>query len=207
MPLHYKTKEAAVKKHGQLTGEELRKALLADRNNYEAEEVEEILTAITKAQETAAAGPATPPKSKVTPGEAVQATGERTPTDPNGAIRDMLRQFDYDSLRGKSFRDYCLFVQSLVQEHKYDFEVYQVEVARRERYRGVKDSPVDTIGFRIINNRPIMKTRIPVKHALANNGRVVPFKDEDGQDLPEFETLGCQLDHNGKNGRYYLLKK
>jgi len=203
MPLHYKTKEAAVKKYGRQTGDALRKAVEADANNYTAEEVDEILQAIAKVKEINSVLPEA--IKAVTAG--LPEAGVRTDADPNGAIREKLRSFDYENLRGKAFREYCLLVQTLNREHKYDFELYHVEVAKRERYRGVKDTPVDTVGFRIINSKPINTTRIPVKHALANNGLVIPFKDEDGNDMDGFETVGCQLDHNGKNGRYYLLKK
>lgn len=210
MPLHYKTKETAVKKYGHLAGDQLQAVLGADSNNYAPEEIKEIVDAINKAL---ASGPAPAKSSDPTPATpAVPATpAKKAPlavTSPNAEIAEKLKAFDYESLRGEAFKKYCLFVQGLQMDRMYDFELFHVEVVKRERYRGVKDTPIDTVGFKIKNNRPINTTRIPVKHALQNNGRVEPYRDADGTaEETGFETIGCQLDHNGSNGRYYLLKK
>ena len=121
---------------------------------------------------------------------------------PNAAISEKLSGYDYENMIGDKFRDYCLFVQSLQLDDSYDFEQYLVEVQKKPRYRGVKDSPVDIIGFKMVNSKPINTTRIPVKMALITNGRVsIP----EGENF--FETIGSQLEHNGKNGRFFLLKK
>lgn len=201
MPLHYKTKEAAVKKYGHLVGDELVRALKADANNYTTEESDEILATIAK--EPAAPGPGATSQPK--PEQKAPAAKS---SSPNAKIADKLKDFDYNRLSGEAFKRYCLYVQSLQMDGSYDFEQYQVEVIKRQRYPGMKDSPVDTVGFKIKNSTPVNTTRIPVKFALTMNGTVVPFKDEAGNALDTgFETLGCQLDHNGAQGRYYLLKK
>lgn len=209
--LHYKVKEAAFKKYGTLQGDDLGKAVNADKNNYTEEEVAELVEHIEKTQKKYAQGP----KDKLAEEQPDTAIGDvqapanklGPPEDPNKWIRPYLKVFDYAKLTSESFKKYCMLVQSLTQEAKYDFELYHVEVIKRDRYRGVKDTPVDTVGFRMRNTTPINKTRIPVKHALSMNGRVEPFLDEQGDEIGGFETIGCQLDHNGINGRYYLLKK
>lgn len=187
MPLHYKTKEAAMKKHGELKEdpEALQKALKGDKNSYTDAEIKEILDAILN-------------PSSVTPA-AGKAAKEKRPAGPNDKILEKLQEFDYENMRGETFKDYCLFVQSLQQDTMYDFEQYLVEPIKKVRYRGVKDSPVDTIGFTIKNNKPVNTTRVPVKHALQTNGFVKEYP-EDGF----FEVLNGQFHHNG---RFFLLKK
>jgi len=201
MPLHWKTKESAVNKYKALPPDQQRAALQTDINNYSQDDIEEILAAIV----TAVMSPANQPGSSVTlPQTPTPAAG----SSPNAAVADQLSAFDYNNLRGDAFKRYCLLVQSLPIEGKYDFEVYQVEVAKQVRYRGVKDSPIDMIGFRMVNTTPIHCTRIPVKYALTNNGRVEPFRDSEGKvEGDGFEVIGSQLEHNGRHGRYYLLKK
>ncbi len=208
MALHHKTKEAAVKKYGHLEGETLNKAIGLDPANYTEEETAEILAAIEKSK-VKPPDPAASTTNMTLPAAPVSSSSLLGPPgDPNQLIRAQLQTFDYSKLTGESFKKYCLLVQSLGREDKYDFELYHVEVIRRERYRGVKDTPMDTVGFRMKNTTPINRTRIPVKHALEMNGRVESFLDEQGEPLDSgFETIGCQLDHNGVNGRYYLLKK
>lgn len=203
MPLHYKTKESAVKKYSQLPADKLRGAIEGDANNYQPEDVEEILAAIALG---ATQGSASPSKeSRTSTAEITPAAGS---VNPNAAIADKLAAFDYNRMTGEAFKKYALFVQTLPIEKAFDFEVYAVEVVKNVRYKGIKDSPVDTVGFKIKNMRPIHTTRIPVKHALVTNGRVEPFRDTEGNaEETGFEVTGCQLDHNGSNGRYYLLKK
>lgn len=187
--LHYKTKESAVKKYGHLVEdpEALKKALAEDKNNYTDEELKDLL------------------ESFITPGSAEPKAGNtgtkpaKAPkaTSPNDKIADKLKEFDYEELRGESFKKYCLLVQSLQLDQLYDFEQYQVEPIKKVRFRGVKDSPIDTIGFKIKNNKPINTTRIPVKYAISTNGKVV--EHEDG-----WELISDQFGHNG---RYFLLKR
>lgn len=184
--MHYKTKESAVKKYGHLAADPdaLRKAIAEDDNRYDEAECNEIFEAITK---PAAAGKtANPANAKV-----------KAPAGPNAELAEKLKEFDYDELRGDSFNKYCLLVQSLQTDKLYDFEQYLVEPIKKVRYRGVKDSPVDTIGFKVKNVKPVNTTRIPVKHALQTNGLL---KEVEG----EYELVNDQFSHNG---RYFLLKK
>lgn len=214
MPLHHSTKKSAVGKYAGLSDDELPGALGKDVNNYAPEEIEEIIAAIKKVPDSEIKGP----KAETNGSSAMNLTKETVATvskddirvqkKPNQKIAEQLAAFDYTKLTGEAFKKYCLFVQSLHLDGFFDFELYQVEVIKRDRYRGVKDTPVDTVGFKIRNSTPLHTTRIPVKFVLQNNGRVAPFRDEQGnEEETGFETIGCQLDHNGTNGRYYLLKK
>lgn len=183
MPLHYKTKEAAAKKHGHLVDkpDELERSLAEDKSNYNDEEIKELLQAILH---PASVDPKTDKKEP--------AAGSF-----NAKILDKLKDFDYENMRGEDFKKYCLMVQSLQLDQNYDFEQYSVEVIKKDRYRGVQGSPVDIIGFKLKNSRPLNTTRIPVKYALQTNGTVVVFDDG-------YEVINDQFSHNG---RYFLLKK
>lgn len=205
MPLHHKTKESVVKKYRHLEGDILHQALTTDSTNYTTEEIKEILEAIAKAK-LSESDCGTPGPSPQQPAAAA-APQAGIPASPNVEIAEKLKAFDYSKLTGEPFKKYCLLVQSLPIDGKYDFELYSVETIRAERYRGMKDSPVDTIGIRIKDSKPINTTRIAVKHALATNGRVQPFLDREGNaEERGFELVGSQLEHNGNYARFYLLK-
>ena len=211
MALHNKTKESALKKFGHLEGDTLLTALQNANNNYAPDEIQEIIEVVEKQRPAPGAQPGPAPKVETIAGPekpAALALSGRPIIDPNAGIRDELQAFDYGKMTGEPFKRYCLFVQSLQLEDKYDFELYSVEVVKQIRYRGVQGSPVDVVGFKLKNTTPVNRTRIPVKHALTNNGRVEPFREADGsQSETGFETIGCQLEHGSPNGRYYLLKK
>ena len=112
-------------------------------------------------------------------------------------LSSRLSKFDYNNLQGEEFFAYNELIDELDLNKSFDFEEYRVEQITKVRYKGIKDSPVDVIGIRIKDNKPIKITRIAVKHAIANNGFL---KVED--DLKTIE--GAQFTHNN---RYYLLKK
>ena len=95
-------------------------------------------------------------------------------------------------------------VSRLPVDKKFDFEVYKVEPIKSERYPGLKNTPVDVIGFRIKDNTPVKTTRIFPAHAIDNNGRL--------QVNGTLRVLiGAQWDKNGGNpnsyGLFFLLKK
>ena len=190
--MHHTQKKAAIKKFAHFSDpvEDVRAAIKTEYPDATEEDIDEILISAKEPVE------AKPPLSvdQIKPGGLSSA--------PNEKIADKLKDFDYNNLTGETFKNYCLFVQSLQLADSYDFENYQVEVMKKVRYRGVKDSPTDVIGFRLVNSKPIHTTRIPVRIALVNNGTV---QQEEGENF--FETIGSQIEHNGKNGRYYLLKK
>lgn len=191
--LHHTQKKAAIKKladHASDPVEDMKAAIKEDYPEATEEEMEEIMKG---AKETV------PEQARLTPDQ-IQPNGMRK--NHNEKIIDRLKSFDYENLIGEKFKEYCLFVQSLQLDTMYDFEQYLVEVVKKVRYRGVKDSPTDVIGFRLVNSKPIHTTRIPVKIALINNGSV---RQDEGENF--FETIGSQIEHNGKQGRYYLLKK
>ena len=120
---------------------------------------------------------------------------------PNDSIKDKLAAFDYNNLKGESFAKYGELVQSLPINEKFDFQVMQVEAIVKERYKGVKDTPKDIVGIKIVNSTPKYTTRVNSKTAIAQNGRVE--RDPDGD---FFEVIGQQFNQRG-NGLFYLLKK
>ena len=120
---------------------------------------------------------------------------------PNDAIKDKLAEFDYNNLKGESFAKYGELVQSLPINEKFDFQVMQVEAIVKERYKGVKDTPKDIVGIKIVNSTPKYTTKVNSKTAIAQNGRVE--RDPDGD---FFEVIGQQFNQRG-NGLFYLLKK
>lgn len=191
--LHHTKKKAAIKKYANHESDAVADVRDAIKNEYPEiteDELDELMTSMKQPVEETA--PLTVDK--------IQLNGEKKSL--NGSIADKLKDFNYENLTGEKFRDYCLLVQTLQLSDSYDFEQYKVEVVKKPRYRGVKDSPVDVIGFKMVNTKPINTTRIPVKVALIFNGTV---RQEEGENF--FETIGSQLEHNGKEGRYYLLKK
>ena len=121
---------------------------------------------------------------------------------PNVAIAAKLAGFDYkENFKGEQFAKYGELVQKLPHEKMFDFDVMKVEAITKVRYKGVKDSPVDIVGVRIIDSKPKMTTRVSPKVALAQNGQIV--RDEDGE---FFEVVGQQFHQRG-NGLFYFLKK
>lgn len=189
--MHYTQKKAATKMFAHLSNspDDLKSAIKNEYPDANELDIDEIMASIKGPKETK-------PLIK----EQIMPT--LNPPNPNAALADKLKEFDYDNLVGSKFRDYCLFVQSLQLADCYFFEQYKVEVQKKVRYRGVKDSPTDVIGFKIVISKPLNTTKIPVKIALTFNGTV---KYEEGESF--FETIGSQIEHNGKEGRYFLLKK
>ncbi len=181
--MNQNTKKAAVKRYKDMvatsSAEDIKLAISEDDKGFTADEVEEIFAAI-------AAG------SNDNEGE----DGE-TPTNP---LADKLAKFDYENLNGKAFIDYCQLVQSLQLNDKYTFELMHVSVARKERFVGVPNTPIDVVGIVIKNSKPIITTKIHVKDALNTNGRLLPI--EEGSD--KYELVGSQTPGSG---RFYLLKK
>lgn len=180
--LHHKTKESAIKKYSHLSSKttDLLAALKEDDNKYSDEDITEIVEAIVV---------------------------KKTDTEPQKSLL-VLDGFDYENLSGESFKKYCLYVQSLQLEDRYVFEQYKVEAIKKVRFRGVKDSPIDIIGIKLVNTKPTTVTKIGVKHALIFNGRVLEIINNDTKEVEGWELIGSQLaDSANKNMHYYLLKK
>lgn len=131
------------------------------------------------------------------------------PGEPPAAKVIDLSGFDYKSLTGEDFKKYAAIVgdKSVVsfdmetgeetigingvipESEMKDFECYRIEVVRKIRFAGVKDSPKDFNGVRVKTDKPEYTTRISVSAAHELNRQV----------LNEHSIAG--------HGRYYLLKK
>lgn len=108
-------------------------------------------------------------------------------------------KFDYSDLKGENFKEYMQYIASLDGNEKKVFDLYRVEVIKKPRYKGIQNSPVDIVGVRIKDVKPISSTLIPIRHASTQNGFV--RVDEEGE---FFELIGSQV---SENGRFYLLKQ
>ena len=119
------------------------------------------------------------------------------PENPNISIADRLKAFNYENLEGEELAKYYELLDSLPHSEMYDFEVYKVDVLRQERFEGVPNSPIDVVGIVLESTKPVIRTRVYPKTAIAQNGRL-----ERGRN--HFEIFGQQFH---ENKLFYLLKK
>ncbi len=172
MALHHLTKKAAVEKYGPLltegkTREEIMLEVANDPKEFSADDINEIVNAII-------GEPPANPNEKPSP-------KPQTQSEKLG-----LDRFDYkreEGFIGDQFKEYEAMILKLPLTKQYDFEVYKVKPVKVERYPGLPQSPIDTVGVRIESDRPIMTTRVEARHALEMNRQLQ------------------------NTGRYYLLKK
>lgn len=128
-------------------------------------------------------------------------------TSPNASLD--LSRFNYEEeIKGSDFKEYIELVGDRAAAFEwddfgnplpvrgklqlgelYDFELYRVEVLRAVRYKGVKDSPIDWIGIRVKDRKPVHSTRISVATAIEYNAQILNAHSIAG------------------HGKYYLLKK
>jgi hypothetical protein len=131
---------------------------------------------------------------------------EKPKHNPNDGLD--LEGFNYKDLTGGSFKKYVELVgdrsavfewdergnpipitSKLRQDDHYDFVLMRVDVVRKVRFPGVKDSPVDYVGLRVKDDTPIHTSRISVATALEYNAQIVNAHGIAG------------------HGKYYFLKK
>ncbi len=163
--------------------DEIESELKSEEYGYSEEEQKEIIDALHKAN------------SGSTSSQPPASTGKPHDTIEPKAVKS---QFNYDDLKGEEFKNYMNHIKSLNGNEKRTFKLMRVEVIKKVRYKGIKDSPVDVIGVRIKDSKPIMTTLIPVKAATSQNGFI--HEDEDGV---FFELLGSQVE---TNNRFYFLQ-
>lgn len=167
------------------TPEEIKAELEKEEYGYNEEEQAEILDALHEANAGKSDGNPPPPPEGESNKES-QKTGSDAP------------KFDYNNLKGEELKRYMKHLRSLNGNEKRTFKLMRVEVIKKVRYKGIKDSPMDIAEIRIKDPKPIMTTLIPVKAATAQNGFI--REDEDGE---FFELLGSQVE---TNQRFYLLQ-
>jgi hypothetical protein len=102
--------------------------------------------------------------------------------------------FDYKNMTGQPFIDYVTHVSKISMHEQRVFDVFKVDVAKKQRYPGMKGSPVDVLGFVIKNDTPIHTTKMQMRDANNLNGIVI----EDGI------CVSAQFENTK---RIYLLKK
>lgn len=96
-----------------------------------------------------------------------------------------LSEFDYNNLNGESFKEYLKLIDSLPINKLFDFGFFKADAIIVERYPGLKDTPKDFVGIKLLEDRPLKETAISSKHA----------KDLNAEGMVRM------------NRRYYLLKK
>lgn len=136
------------------------------------------------------------------------AKGDAGETNTSDAAID-LSGFDYKNLVGEDFKRYAGIVGdrcftefdadtgeekrgitgTLKLEELHVFCLYRVDVVRKQRFPGMRNSPVDFKGVKVKNDTPVHTTKIPVKNALEHNAQI--------------ENAHSIAGH----GKYYLLKK
>lgn len=168
------------------TPEEIKAELEKEEYGYNEEEQADILEALHDANAGKSGG--NPPPPPPPPGSENKGNSEG-PKAP---------QFDYNNMKGEELKRYMKHLRSLNGNEKRTFKLMRVEVIKKVRYKGIKDSPMDIAEIRIKDPKPIMTTLIPVKAATAQNGFI--REDEDGE---FFELLGSQVE---TNQRFYLLQ-
>lgn len=183
--MHHMKLKAAVAKFQPLidsgyTPDQLSEELKKEEYNYSEEEQSEIMQALHEAN-------------------GGEKGGGENPNKSNNGGEPAAPKFDYSDLKGDKFKEYMKHIASLNGNEKRVFEQYKVEVIKKPRYKGVEGSPVDIIGIRIKDNKPLNSTLIAIKHASTQNGFI--REDEDGE---FFELVGSQV---AENGRFYLLKQ
>lgn len=180
------------------TPDEITVELQKEEYGYTEEEQAEILKAL-HAENAGNGETGTPPEAGTQgappPPASVAPVGSSNPGNSEGP---KAPRFDYNNLTGEEFKKYMNHIASLNGNDKRTFKLMRVEVIKKVRYKGIKDSPVDVIGVRIKDSKPIITTLIPVKAATVQNGFI--REDEDGE---FFELLGSQVE---TNQRFYLLQ-
>jgi hypothetical protein len=93
--------------------------------------------------------------------------------------------FDIDETSGKPVP----VVGKLRQNDEYVFELYKAKPVRKERFPGMKNSPIDFVGVEILRDTPEHQTKITVGIALEYNSQILNAHSIAGY------------------GKYYLLKR
>lgn len=172
MALHHATKKSAVEKYSALVKEgkpieDIKLAISLDEKGFDEAGVDEILAAVlgdTKGK----------PETKKEEKPRVKSQSETLGLD----------RFDYRNLKGESYEEYLKMVTEKLFAHvQYRFCCYKARPIKKERYPGLRDTPVDIIGVLIESDIPINRTKIEARHAI---------------------DLNKQL---GNSGMYYLLDK
>lgn len=192
--MNHQRKKAAVTKYAELhkngaTKEELVDALSSDEKEYTTEEVAEIYQALVETNSDATGtkppDPGTKTSDNVTkPPPLPTKIASVNPNDNLG-----LANFDYKNLRDGEWSKYQELVDSLPLYGQYDFHLFRAKPLFRDRYPGIKDSPVDMVGIEIKNDTPEHRTRVSVMVAKEFNGQI----------LNQHSRAG--------HGKYYLLAK
>lgn len=199
-------KTAAIKKYSGIKKQGTTKAEMADllkndENKYSAADQKIILDEVFKEDPGTTNTP--PP---VTPPAPMKTKASKKAESPNDDLD--LKGFDYSNLVGKKFKEYvelvgdrCFVsfdpetgkvepVNGQLQTNKsFDFECYKAAPVMKERFPGMKDTPVDFIGITLKNTTPEFTTRMSVANAIELNGQI----------LNPHSRAGF--------GKYYLLKK
>jgi hypothetical protein len=176
------------KKALQLIGDEKDPVIITEKlqaENFTADEIVEVIAIVD--------------------GSAVQSNpGSNDKQSDSGKID--LSEFDYKNLTGESFDKYARYVGdpsyteivegrdvpvpgTLRGDDMYDFVLMKAKPVMVERFPGMKDSPFDYKGIRVINDTPIHKTRIPVNVAHEYNRQILNAHSRAG------------------HGKYYFLAK
>lgn len=184
MALHYMTLKAAVSKYNTVPVDQLEAALQADEKKFTAEDIAEIIAEINN-----------------TP----QQIQQPIKNDEQKAKVLDLTKFDYSKLDSKSLIELFELMATLNDNTKYPFAEYRVEILRGERFEGMKDSPVDIIGIRLKDSKPIKETFSTWKTIKSLNGANI-LTTRTGQ---KYITDGQFAQASGRpgEGRIYLPKK
>lgn len=208
-------KKSAVAKYSPMREEgkgleQVKDAISADEKGYTVEDVNEILMEVMGlANPTTGEAPGfiQPPSETAKFPVQFPTVNKATynPSKPNESLD--LSGYNYKDLKGPAFMDYAKLVGELttLEENAdgdfvpingklmlndmYDFQLFKTKPLRKQRYRGVADSPFDLVGLAIVSDTAIHTTRIPVKVALEHNRQIGNAHSIAG------------------HGTYYLLKK
>ncbi|MDP4264917.1 MAG: hypothetical protein Q8941_20480 [Bacteroidota bacterium] len=98
-----------------------------------------------------------------------------------------IKKFDFKNLTGDNWTAYLAFIDTLPWGRHFKFSLYAAVPIMKERYPGLKDTPIDMVGLTIKNDVPVNTSSIPIRIAKEYNAQI----------LNEHSRAG--------NGRYYLL--
>ena len=140
--MHHMQLKAAVKKFSGIPEIELREAIASDEAKYSPEDIDEIIKAINN--------PA-PDDEKAAPAKAktIKYEGE---------------------IKNEEFLNLVKKMHGLKEREKYAFGEFRVEVLREERYEGIKDTPIDIVGIRFKDTKPMKVTKTDWKTIKSLNG-------------------------------------
>jgi hypothetical protein len=144
--MHYKRLESALNKFSPLPEVDWEEAIKVDEANYTEEERAEILQHL---------------KNPKAPSEKPSATAPQT-TKKVAKYEGVIKDETFLALLNK--------MNGLMDNEKYPFGEFRVEVLKGERYEGLENSPVDIIGVRIKDSTPIKVTKSSWKSIRALNG-------------------------------------